>query len=36
MILPASFVPNPALLEAHGLFTYVATVGDKEVFRVRA
>ena len=34
IILPTIFVSQPKALEAHGLFRYVATIGDMDVFRV--
>jgi hypothetical protein len=33
-ILPVQYVPAPARLEAHGLFTLVSSVGPMDVFRV--
>jgi hypothetical protein len=35
MILPATNLPRPAVLDAHGLFEYMTTVGAEDVFRVR-
>ena len=34
VLLPAHMVRDPGVLQAHGLFSYVATVGPVDVFRV--
>ena len=35
MILPVKAAPEPRVLEAHGLFTYVTTIGTQEIFQIR-